>query len=187
MDDKIRQDTVARLKNDGCEGEIFQDRITRGEVRQELATAIAKCDAGDVLVLERLSDAARSMFEIKALFDTLQRKAVALRILYFFGKRGDEPLDTRQESGVQFRDYVKEFHNVVELGMIERRLTGIEAAKSKGVYQGRKPLAQERIESILSQSKSGELPRSIAKSEGVSIATVYRVLKHQRVITESQI
>lgn len=172
---------VERLKAEGC-SKIYEDHINNGQTRTALATLIAECAPGDVLVVERLSDAARSMFEVKWLFETLNRKSVDLRIMYFFG---ENPLDTRDASGSQLADYVRQFSDVVENGIIERRLGGIAAAKIGGAYRGRKPLPQEKIDRIIEQFEAGTLPRNIGKAEGVSRASVYRVLKHHRAAKET--
>ena len=177
MPDQLRQQKLARLKAYGCHGEPFEDNINSGEVRHGLTAAIGKCVSGDVLVIERLSDAARSMFEVNSLAKTLEAKGVALHILYFFGQH---PLDTSNQSGAQWFDYVKEFQNAVESGMIERRLKGIYAAKREGVFKGHKPLAPEKVERIIKRFEAGTIPREIAKLEGISRVSVYRILKRDR-------
>jgi DNA invertase Pin-like site-specific DNA recombinase len=175
---QLRQQKIARLKAAGCHGEPFEDTINSGEVRHGLAAAIAKCQSGDELIIDRLSDAARSMFEIDSLTKTLKAKGAALRILHFFGPH---PLDTSKESGSQWFDYVKEFQNAVENGMVERRLKGIDAAKRvEGVFKGRKPLSPAKVERIIKRFEAGTIPREIAKLEGISRVTVYRILKRDR-------
>lgn len=174
---EIRTKKIALLKADNCEGEIVEDIIKSGDVRKNLKTLIDKVQFADVLCIDRLSDAARSMFEINALTNAIKNKGAVLRILNGFA---GPPLDTSNPSGAQWFDYVKEFQNAVENGMIERRQKGIDDAKREGVFKGRKPLAPEKVKRIIKQFEAGTIPGEIAKLEGISRVSVYRILKRDR-------
>jgi DNA invertase Pin-like site-specific DNA recombinase len=174
---ELRTKKIALLEADQCEGKIIEDIIKSGEVRKNLNALIDKLQVADVLCIDRLSDVARSMFEINALTTTLKRKGATLRILNGFA---GPPLDTSNPSGEHWFDYVKEFHNAVEIGMVERRLKGIDDAKREGVFKGRKPLAPEKVKRIIEQFEAGTIPREIAKLEGISRVSVYRILKRDR-------
>jgi DNA invertase Pin-like site-specific DNA recombinase len=57
----------------------------------------------------------------------------------------------------------------------ERQREGIELAKAKGVYKGRKPaLTEEQATALLERLANGEHP-DLAREFGVSRATVYNV------------
>jgi DNA invertase Pin-like site-specific DNA recombinase len=177
LPEETRTKKIARLRADECEGEIVEDIIKSGEVRKKLNALVDKLQLADVLCIDRLSDVARSMFEINALTTALKKKGAILRILNGFA---GPPLDTSNQSGAQWFDYVKEFQNAVESGMIERRLKGIDDAKREGVFKGRKPLAPEKVKRIIKQFEAGTIPREIAKLEGISRVSVYRILKRDR-------
>jgi DNA invertase Pin-like site-specific DNA recombinase len=183
LPDELRKKKIALLKADECEGEITEDIIKSGEVRKNLNALVDKLQFADVLCIDRLSDVARSMFEINALTNNLKNRGAVLRILNGFE---GPPLDTSNQSGAQWYDYVKEFQNAVEGGMIERRLKGIDAAKlqPKAVFVGRKPLAPEKVERIIKRFEAGTIPREIAKLEGISRVSVYRILKRHRAESE---
>ncbi len=58
----------------------------------------------------------------------------------------------------------------------ERQREGIEIAKTKGVYKGRKPaLTDEQTAIVLERLAAGEHPADLAREFGVSRATVYNV------------
>ena len=56
----------------------------------------------------------------------------------------------------------------------ERQQAGIEAAKAKGVYKGRKPSVP--VEKMREMHKAGHGPTAIAKALGISRVSVHRVL-----------
>ena len=59
----------------------------------------------------------------------------------------------------------------------ERQQAGIEAAKAKGVYKGRKPSMP--VEKVREMRASGHGPTAIAKALGISRMSVHRVLSGQ--------
>ncbi|WP_275065495.1 recombinase family protein [Aeromonas hydrophila] len=63
--------------------------------------------------------------------------------------------------------------------MLERQAEGIELAKRRGAYKGRKPTAMAKGNEVLALVAKG-LPRSeIAKRTGISISSVQRILRSQ--------
>jgi DNA invertase Pin-like site-specific DNA recombinase len=56
----------------------------------------------------------------------------------------------------------------------ERQQAGIEAAKAKGVYKGRKPSIL--VEKVREMHTSGHGPTAIAKALGISRMSVHRAL-----------
>lgn len=57
----------------------------------------------------------------------------------------------------------------------ERQREGVQIAKAKGVYKGRKQeMTAERIAEIQSRIDAGEAKAAIAKSLGISRDTLYR-------------
>lgn len=58
----------------------------------------------------------------------------------------------------------------------ERQREGIELAKAKGVYKGRKPaLTEEQTAVVLERLAGGDHPADLAREFGVSLATIYNV------------
>ena len=60
----------------------------------------------------------------------------------------------------------------------ERQREGIELAKKRGVYKGRRSsLSEEQMQTIIDRLGSGEAKTSIAKSLGISRETLYQHLR----------
>jgi DNA invertase Pin-like site-specific DNA recombinase len=59
----------------------------------------------------------------------------------------------------------------------ERQQAGIEAAKSKGIYKGRKPSVP--VAKVREMHEAGQGPTAIAKALGISRMSVHRVLSGQ--------
>ena len=67
--------------------------------------------------------------------------------------------------------------------LAERRTYGIVKAKAEGKYKGRAPTARAKTAAILKRAESDLSADDIAKLEGVSRASVYRILKEARPAT----
>ncbi|MGL5486632.1 MAG: recombinase family protein, partial [Shewanella sp.] len=61
--------------------------------------------------------------------------------------------------------------------MLERQAEGIELAKQRGVYKGRKPTAMARGEEVLALADRGLAKTEIARQTGISLSSVQRILK----------
>ena len=58
----------------------------------------------------------------------------------------------------------------------EAQAAGIEAAKERGVYRGRKPsYSREQMSRVVEMLAAGQSPAGIARTAGVSRQTVYRI------------
>ncbi len=64
--------------------------------------------------------------------------------------------------------------------MLERQAIGIEAAKAKGKYKGRKPKVREQAAKIIQMSAEGATKREIKDKLGCSIRSVFAVLAEAR-------
>jgi DNA invertase Pin-like site-specific DNA recombinase len=60
----------------------------------------------------------------------------------------------------------------------DRQQAGIEAAKAKGIYRGRKPSLP--VDKVRAMHAAGQGPSAIAKALGISRMSVHRVLTPQR-------
>ena len=60
--------------------------------------------------------------------------------------------------------------------MLERQKEGVQRAKAQGKYKGRKPTARAKSAEVRKLKSNGFGPTQIAKSLGISRASVYRIL-----------
>ena len=95
----------------------------------------------------------------------LKAKGVALRAT-------EQPVDTGTAAGKAFLDMLGVFETNLRR---ERQLEGINAAKARGIYKGRKPsIDPAELRRLHAEEKLG--PAAIARQLGSGRASVYRVL-----------
>ena len=138
------------------------------EGRRELETVVEFLREGDELVVHRLDRLGRSVRDVLNLVHELDARGASLRVL--------EPEVTT--SGDLGRLVVTVLGMVadMELKFIrERQRAGIEAAKRRGVYRGRR----KRIDDgeIRRLAENGVPKARIARDLGISRMSVYRALK----------
>jgi DNA invertase Pin-like site-specific DNA recombinase len=159
----------ARLRAAGCE--IVRAEKASGKSRQgrdELASILEFIRAGDELVVVKLDRLGRSTRDVLNLVHELEAKGAALTVL-------EPAFSTNDATGSIL---------VTVLGMVaemerkfirERQQVGIEAAKKKGVYRGRKPTVP--ADRVREMRAAGQKPSAIAKEFGISRVHVYRLTK----------
>jgi len=158
------------LKSAGCE--IIRSETRSGasrDDRDELAIVMAFLRKGDELVVHRLDRLGRSTRDILNLVHDLDTKGAHLRVL-------DPDITTGGAMG----------HLVITvLGMVadlelkfirDRQRNGIEAAKIKGRYKGRRRSVDPA--EIKKLAQTGLAKTQIARKLGISRMTVYRALAH---------
>ncbi|TQV87364.1 recombinase family protein [Aliikangiella coralliicola] len=127
--------------------------------------------SGDLLYVQRLDRLARSTSDLLKIVGKLEKKGVDLIIM-------DNPdLDTTTSTGKMMFTIlgaVAQFETDLRK---ERQLAGIEIAKAKGVYKGRKPLSEEKIIAVNELVESGKSVTQACKKVGIGKASYYRHIK----------
>ncbi|OHU29041.1 recombinase family protein [Mycobacteroides chelonae] len=151
----------------------YEDKASgKDTARPALRECLDYVREGDTLVVHSMDRLARSLEDLRRTVRELTGRGVKVEFakenLTFTGD--DSPMSTLLLSML---GAVAEF----ERSMIrERQREGIELAKAKGVYKGRKPaLTDEQTAQVLERLAAGEHPADLAKEFGVSRATVYNV------------
>lgn len=157
------------LQAAGCEKIFAEKRSGRtASDRPELAKALYATRTGDTLVVTRLDRLARSVGDLHRTVEQLIAEGVGFRCLQQGG------VDTSSSTGkltLSVLGAVAEFENDIRR---ERQRDGIERAKKRGVYKGRKrSIDVDRVHELKS---SGVGPAAIAREMGISRASVYRAL-----------
>ncbi len=160
---------------DGIElDKVFVDKASgKDNNRPQLQLMLDYVRDGDVVIVHSLDRIGRNLGHIKELITELtQVKGVKVKFIkenLFFYPSGGNPMD---ELLLNLLGAVAQF----ERDMIrERQREGIEQAKKKGVYKGRKKtLAGEQVEKIKTMVKNGISKNKIAKEFGLSVRSVYR-------------
>ena len=134
--------------------------------RPELQACVEFARHGDTILVTKLDRLARSVRDLHNLLARLDQKGVGFRCL-------DQAIDTTSNTG-RLTLSILSAVAVFELDIrAERQREGIEAAKRKGVYQGRRSTIDlDRVRQLHGRMK----PNEIAKVMGISRASVYRSL-----------
>ena len=159
----------AALKAAGCEV-IRAEKVsgTRRNGRTELQMLLDFLRDGDTLVVTRIDRLARSLKDLQDIVHELKDRGVAL-------KATEQPVDTSTAAGKAFLDMLGVFAEFETNLRRERQLEGINAAKARGVYKGRKP-SIDTVEVFRIRREEGLGPAAIARRLGIGRASVYRVL-----------
>ncbi|QDM40363.1 recombinase family protein [Altererythrobacter sp. TH136] len=160
---------VDALRAAGCQ-KIYSEKVSGRSTkdRPELGRALDQAREGDTLVVTRLDRLARSVGDLHSIMARVQAEDVAFRCLQQGG------VDTSTSTGkltLAILGAVAEFENDIRR---ERQRDGIERAKERGVYRGRKPSIDPAAVKDLKDSGLG--PAAIARKLGISRASVYRAL-----------
>lgn len=153
-------------------GEVFTDKVSGTSTRRPgLDRALARCSAGDVLVVWRLDRLGRSLSHLIEVINQLGKRGVGFVSL-------SESIDTTTAGGrlvFHLMGAIAEFERSL---IVERTRAGIDAAKKRGTHMGRPvSLTAAQVRHARALIEAGENPGSVASSLSVSRSTLYRALK----------
>ncbi len=157
----------------GCE-RLWKEQTSALGPRNALEEVIAFARAGDSLVVTKICRLARSVADLVAIIDRLEKKGVSLRILSM-------GIDTATPTGRLMLNLLASISQFEREVMLERQREGVAKAKLEGKYKGRKPTARAKSDQILELDRQGLSRERIATQLGIGVASVYRVLKAARV------
>jgi DNA invertase Pin-like site-specific DNA recombinase len=153
---------------------VFTDKASGKDTkRPQLQAALEYLREGDLFVIHSMDRLARNLDDLRRIVLDLTKRGVHVQFvkenLTFTGE--DSPMATLLLS---LLGAVAEF----ERSMIhERQREGIELAKKRGVYKGRKPsLTTVQVKEIRQRAKAGEKKAALAVEYRVSRQTVYAAL-----------
>jgi DNA invertase Pin-like site-specific DNA recombinase len=156
----------------GCK-KVFQEQVASVGERVHLAAALEFVREGDVLVVTKLDRLARSVADLMAIMQTIDRKNVALRVLNL-------GMDTQTPTGKLMLTVLGGIAQFEREMMLERQREGVLKAKAAGKYKGRKPIASDRRQSVIRLATEGATKANIASQLGIGEATVYRILAAEK-------
>jgi DNA invertase Pin-like site-specific DNA recombinase len=159
------------LKAAGCE-RVFADEGFSGSAskRPALDKALATLKPGDVLTVWKLDRLGRSLSHLIQIAEDLGKRGIGFRSL-------SEAIDTTTPQGVLIFNIMGALAQFERSLIIERTRAGLAAARLRGTKVGRKPkLTLEQIEHAKKLIDAGESPSRVARTMGVSPATLYRAI-----------
>lgn len=130
---------------------------------------------GDVLVICSMDRLARNLFDLLSITKELQEKGVTVRFL----KENIDLSPTGETSAISklllsMMGAVAEFERSL---IKERQREGIALAKSKGIYRGRKPLDQTKIQEAQKLITQGVPRAKVARDLKIGRTSLYRYLQ----------
>jgi DNA invertase Pin-like site-specific DNA recombinase len=152
----------------GCET-IRQEKVSGTSIqgRDELNILLEFLREGDELVVTRIDRLARSIRDLQNIVYELDQKGVVLSAT-------EQPIQTNTAAGKCFLDMLGVFAEFETNLRKDRQMEGIQKAKERGVYKGRKPSVD--VEKVKELKASGMGASAIAKELGIGRASVYRAL-----------
>ncbi|WGZ92672.1 MAG: recombinase family protein [Candidatus Thiothrix putei] len=164
---------LEKLQNAGCERTFREKKSgTSRESRVELESCLEFLCKGDTLVITKIDRLARSTRDFLNIMHQLDQKGVSLEVL-------DDPVDVKSELGKAILPILAIFAEIETKNRKQRQTAGIEKAKAKGVYKGRKPTAMSQQADAKKLLDAGLSKSKIAKMLNVSEASIYRMLPAQ--------
>jgi DNA invertase Pin-like site-specific DNA recombinase len=165
---------IEELRAAGCT-RIFSETVSSIDSnRTQLQAALQFLRAGDRFVCTRPDRLARNTSELLRIVEQLSQKGVAVQILSM-------NIDTSTATGKLFLTLMGGISSFERELMLERQLSGIAAAKAAGKYKGRQPTAMAKTDQVVELHRQGNGAAAIAKEQGISRASVYRILANHPV------
>jgi len=178
------QDTkmqIDALKAAGCD-HIYEEKMSgRIDDRPEFLKALAFAREGDEIVVYALSRLARSMKQLLATTDDLQRRGIGLRSL-------TEAIDTTAggPSGSLLLNLMAAISQF-EVDCLRARTKAALAARGPGQRGGRpKVMTEPKIAMAKALLIEGKLPvHEVAKEVGVGVSTLYRAIPQAKALAQA--
>lgn len=153
----------------GCD-RVFSEQVSAvAQERPEFDAAMDYLRDGDTLIVCRLDRLARSLSDLMAIAEELEKLGVHLKVL-------DMSLDTSTPHGRMVLGIVGSVAQFERELMLERQRVGIQKAKEAGRYKGRKPTAMAKADEVRALVAQGVPKADIARRLGIGRASVYRAL-----------
>ncbi len=141
---------------------------TNRDGRDELATMMEFMREGDTLLVTRIDRLARSTRDLLNIVHELEQRGVRVKATEQSFDTGD---DIYGEVTMKLLAVFAEFETKLRK---ERQMEGIDKAKARGVYMGRKPTINAN--QVRSLKEQGLGATAIARKLNIGRASVYRVL-----------
>jgi len=172
----ILQNTDRQLIDVDCDVEFVEKVSGKDKNREQLSLMLKILKKGDRVNVHELSRLGRNTQDLLSIVDEIINKECSIKFhkedLLFGDKKNicnDLMLTILSAVSQMERDL-----------MLERQREGIEIAKIKGKYKGRKPtLSDEELEQMKQDFDSDMKKTEVAKKYGVTRSYVYQLVKKQ--------
>lgn len=152
---------------------VFEEKLSGASAsdRPALQDLIGWVREGDLVVVHSIDRLARNLADLLGIVTTLNNKGVSIKFIKDNLTFPPEGTDGASKLYLSILGAVAEFERSI---IKQRQREGIQKAKAKGVYKGRKPTIDK--ERILALHDEGLSTYKIAEAMGISRMTVHRAL-----------
>ena len=154
----------------------FEDKLSGKDTnRPGLQDMMKHVRGGDTVMVHSLDRLGRNIDDLREIVKTLVAKGVTV----IFNKEGLEfSADRNNHFSELMLNMLASFAQFERSLSKERQKEGVQLAKAKGVYKGRKQeMTPERIAEIHARIEAGEAKAAVAKAMGISRDTLYRYIE----------
>lgn len=164
---------TSRLTDAGAQ-KLFTDTVS-GSTRDRpgLDAALGYLRANDTLLVVSMDRLARSLVDLHTLVDELSTHGITVTFLQEGQSYSANPSPTGKLL-LGMLGAVAEFERSI---IRERQAEGIARAKARGVYKGRKPVPDEKIEQARQLISQGVPKARVARDLGISRSSLYKHLE----------
>lgn len=161
---------------------LYTEHVTGKDLnRPTLLWLLDHLREGDEIYVTSMDRLSRSLKDLLAVVETVQRAGASIHFLkeelHFYS----DDRSPGAELIVKVMASIAEFEREL---VLERQREGIELAKRRGAYKGRKPLAQSVVNEIRKRAALGVAKTRIARDLSISVASVHRYLKPTAIPSE---
>lgn len=152
---------------------VFEEKLSGASAsdRPALQDMIGWVREGDLVVVHSIDRLARNLQDLLSIVSQLNGKGVSIRFIKDNLTFPPEGSDGASKLYLSILGAVAEFERSI---IKQRQREGIQKAKAKGVYKGRKPTIDK--DRILALREEGHSTYKIAEVMGISRMTVHRTL-----------
>lgn len=164
---------LSKLSEHGVD-RVYSEKLSgKNKNRPELEKMIEQLRTGDTVVITKIDRLARNMRDFQNIVHELTERGVTLKIL-------DQNIDTSSAQDKLFMNMLSMFAEFERTMILERQREGIEHAKSKGVYKGRKPISEDKKAQVLELAANDVKKSEIQKVTGVGKTSIFKILKESQ-------
>ena len=155
---------------------VFEDKLSGKDTnRPQLISMLDYVREGDMVIVHSLDRLGRNLDDLRSLVKGMVSKGVTVKFLkenLVFSADSSNPFS---ELMLNMLSSFSQFEREI---IKERQKEGVQIAKAKGLYKGRKQeMTHERIKELRHRVDLGEAKAAIARDIGISRDTLYRYLK----------
>jgi len=171
----VVQNTARQLDGVAVD-KVFEDKLSGKDTnRPKLMAMLEYVREGDMVIVHSLDRLGRNLDDLRGLVKGMVSKGVSVKFLkenLVFSADSSNPFSELMLNMLaSFSEFEREL-------IKERQKEGVQIAKAKGLYKGRKQeMTPEKIAEIKHRVDSGDAKTTIAKDMGISRDTLYRYIK----------